>query len=339
MSGKDHARVNLGIWGDDDWLDLPPEAQHLYFVLWTSPALSYCGSGDWHPGRIAALAQGWTADDVEVAGSILSARRFVIIDGLTDEFLLRSWIKWDGLWKVPNMSVSVANARSVLASRALRGVIVHEVRKIRTLNPDSSSWDRAAVASMLDQTPVDPASLPAYNPSVNPGDKAMDKGLPNPRSNLTVNPYSVVEVNPPANPAPTPAPSPTPVTPSPRGSETGGNLTNALPESEPLSSRCSKHEHDVTPLRCGACREARLRVEAAEAERVEQAHRERRAAIEANAERVQAEIDDCDMCDQRGYRNGRVCSHDPDEDARRRRGIEKTRRALAGEPIEDEETA
>jgi hypothetical protein len=42
---RDHARVNLDIWGDDDWRDLTPPAQHLYFTLYTDPELSFCGAG------------------------------------------------------------------------------------------------------------------------------------------------------------------------------------------------------------------------------------------------------------------------------------------------------
>ncbi|CQD25355.1 hypothetical protein BN970_07157 [Mycolicibacterium conceptionense] len=130
-TGKDHSEINLAIWGDDDWLDLTPPAQHLYFVLWTSPQLSYCGAGEWHPGRIAAMSKGWTAQSVEAAAAEISRELFLIIDTNTEEFLLRSWIKHDGLWRKPNMAVSMANARAALASRTLRGVVVHEVQKIK----------------------------------------------------------------------------------------------------------------------------------------------------------------------------------------------------------------
>ena len=147
-TGKDHARINLDLWGNDDWLDLSPSAQHLYFVLWTSPQLSYCGTGDWHPGKIASKARGWTPADVELAAEELSHGLFLIIDTDTSEFILRSWMKHDGLWRTPNMAVSMANARADLASRMLRGVVVFEALKIRKREPTSPSWDRDAVAKM-----------------------------------------------------------------------------------------------------------------------------------------------------------------------------------------------
>ncbi|MCK8674274.1 hypothetical protein M1M07_24570, partial [Rhodococcus sp. HM1] len=191
-TGKDHARINLDIWGDDDWLDCSPRAQHLYLVLWTSPGLSYCGAGEWHAGKIAARAQGWTVAAVEAAAAELSRDLFLLIDETTGEFLLRSWIKHDGLWKVPNMAVSMANARAELASRALRGVVVHEVLRVRDAHSESSSWKREAVASMLEQKAVDPASLepftPAGNPSSNPIANPSANPWPNPYANPSVNP-------------------------------------------------------------------------------------------------------------------------------------------------------
>lgn len=206
-TGKDHARVNLAIWGDDDFLDLRVDEQALYLTLWTSPGLSYCGAGTWHPGRIANLAADWTADRVEAAAAGLSRALFVLIDRDTDEFLIRSWIKHDGLWRTPNMAVSLANARAELSSRALRGVVVHEVRKIRDANPDSSSWKRAPVASLLEQSEVDPAGLPSFvavrNPSPNPADKGWGQPIGSTHA-------SRVSPTPGANPGPTPAPSPAP---------------------------------------------------------------------------------------------------------------------------------
>lgn len=206
-TGKDHARVNLGIWGDDDWLDLSPAAQHLYFALWTSPGLSYCGAGDWHPGRVSNLAAGWDRESVTAAAIELSRQLFVLVDTETDEYLLRSWIKHDGLWRTPNMAVSMANARAELASRTLRGVVVHEVLKIRDANPESTSWARPAVATLLAQSAVNPVELEPLNPTANPASNPW--GQP-----IGSTPAATVNPNPPSNPGPTPAPTPAPTSSS-----------------------------------------------------------------------------------------------------------------------------
>lgn len=291
---RDHERTNLDIWGDDDWLDLSPEAQHLYFVLKTDPNLTYCGSGEWHPGRIAARAKGWTAASVETAAAELSgsAGIFVIVDPDTNEYLLRSWIKHDGLWRIPNMSVSMVNARAALASRTLRGVVVHEVKKLAKHFPEIGSWDRPAVQKMLSQRDIDPAELEPFTPSATPG------VAPAPTPDLTpaVTPQLRVNprdgVNPPANPGPTP--SPAPLTPTP----TGGYVTGERhqhdetdPNTAP-SAHCPGHPNGTT-RDCRPCRRARERREAWDAAR----HAEANAAREAR----KTEIRDCPHCDRNGW--------------------------------------
>lgn len=276
---RDHARVNLDIWGDDDWLDLSWRAQHLYFVLYTAPQLSFCGAGPWHPGRLANRASEWTADDIELAAIELSERLFLFVDTETEEFLLRSWIKHDGLWRTPNMAVTVANARGDLASRTLRGVIVFEVAKLATKHPESTSWARPAVANMLSQNAIDPTSIPPYNPGPNGGGNPTA----NPASNPTAKGYGHPGSNPGSKGGRTPPP--TPVTPTPEG----GYVSGERYEGQPPPSKCSKHINETFPPPCGACRDARQGREAWDTERTriaEEAKRVRRA-LAAN----------CPLCD------------------------------------------
>ena len=318
-TGKDHARINLDIWGDDDWLDCEPDAQHLYLVLWTSPQLSYCGAGDWNPGRIASRAKGWTSEAVEIAGAKLSRDLFLIIDTDTDEFLMRSWVKHDGLWRTPNMAVSVANARADLASRTLRGVIVHEVAKIRANNPDSSSWGREAVVKMLSQKAADPATLEPYNPTVNPAS--------NPWSNPGAKGYGQLDANPTANPGRTPATTPSPLTPSPIGGyeNTEGYLHDPT---SPPPSKCPEHINDPHPPNCRACGSARQAYAAWEVkQRRRNAEAHSAEARQRAEDRAQA-IADCEICDEDGYDRLTLCDHDPDTAERAKRGIALVRESL-----------
>jgi hypothetical protein len=288
-TGKDHARINLDIWGDDDWLDLTPAAQHLYFVLWTSPQLSYCGTGEWHPGRIAAKAKGWTPTAVELAGAELSHELFLLIDTDTSEFILRSWMKHDGLWRIPNMAVSMANARADLASRSLRAVIVHEVKKLVTANPDLSSWERDAVAHMLTQKSLDPTDIPSYNPVVIPTDNPWVNPTPNPAANG----YTNGNGNPPANPDRTPAPAPPPLTPLQEGLRNRGTSPSTATHNphHPPSPHCPKHPGG-TDRPCPGCGDARRAREHWDIQHAEYQRERRRVARQV--------IDDCQVCDQNG---------------------------------------
>lgn len=281
---RDHARINLDLWGDDDWMDLSVDAQMLYLTLYTNPGLSFCGAGEWHPGRIAARANDWTVPRVEFAAGELSRRLFVVIDTDTGEYLLRSWIKHDGLWRTPNMAVTVANARGKLSSRTLRGVVVFEVSKLRAANSESTSWDKPAVQNMLTQKAIDAADLEPFNPGPNPG----PKGGPNGDSKGGANPYGENGVNPTAKGGPTPAPTPSSYSNSNRGYvSTEGHLADdGLP-----SPYCPNHPNGYNKP-CTPCGEARETRKAAIAQR-ERDEKSRRSAIFET-------VRNCPLCDDHG---------------------------------------
>jgi hypothetical protein len=146
---REHGRVNVEIWSDPEFRNLPPAAQHLYLLLWTSPGLTYCGTHDWRPGRLAALSSAWTADHIALVGECLAARYFLVIDDDTEEVLIRSWARFDGLLKQPRMAVSFATAYATVASEKLRAVLVHETKKIQQSQPNLSCWGDKRVASLL----------------------------------------------------------------------------------------------------------------------------------------------------------------------------------------------
>ena len=195
---RDHAEITLTMWGDDDWRKLTPAAQHLYLLLLTSPSLSFCGVADWRPARIAKLAGDWTENAVREAASELATRLYLVIDEDSEEALIRSFIRHDGLMKKPNVAIAMATAHAGVASPLLRGVIVHELRRLHDEQPNLKGWVPEKVRAILQRESVDPSTNPSANPSLNPS----AKGLPNPSG----------------NPCPTPAPAPAPA-PAPSSNE------------------------------------------------------------------------------------------------------------------------
>ena len=210
LVARDHARVNVAIWGDPDFRNLPPAAQHLYLLLWTSPDLSYVGVADWRPGRLAALAAGWTREHIETAGACLAARHFIVIDPDTEEVLLRSWLRYDGLMKQPRMAISAINAYSSVYSELLRSVIVSEFHRIRKELPGASCWEDKRVVEVLSHPSVEPKSWPTptdpfthgLTPDVTP---SLGVGLPQTQGDVCL----------PPTPAPAPATTPAPYSSSP----------------------------------------------------------------------------------------------------------------------------
>ena len=139
--------------------------------------------------------------------------------------LIRSWARFDGLMRQPRMAVSFANAFAGVASPTIRGVLVHEARKIRQREPDLAGWSKPSVAELLEREPIDPRSrtLPddpfgsGFGTGLGSGFGAVSVPFgPNP--DIGLGPVSV---------PPTPAPTPTTYSGS---TNQGGAEANPRPE-------------------------------------------------------------------------------------------------------------
>lgn len=197
---RDHARVALSVWADDDWRDLSPAAQHLYFVLLTQPTLSYAGVADWRPARLRALASPWRRDGFDRAASELARRLYVVVDEDTEEVLIRSFVRHDGLMKQRNMAVSMVRAYEAIASKGIRAVFVHELARLRESDPGLAGW--VSCEHVLDNRSIDPAEYPTGYPS---NDTDVD-----PSTDPSVEGQSGGGPSPSVEGCPTPTPSPTP---------------------------------------------------------------------------------------------------------------------------------
>lgn len=166
---REFAKIKSAIWQDDDFRQLPPSAQHLYFVILTDPDLSYCGVGDWRPRRMLPKSAGWSIDDLHAAGAALTERRLLIVDEGTEEVLVRSFLRHDGVMQHNKLCVSAALAFASVASNTLRGVIVHELRRLREEFPEWPTWERQQVQEVLKRNAIDPASATPLAPGVGAG--------------------------------------------------------------------------------------------------------------------------------------------------------------------------
>lgn len=172
---RDRANIRLDMWADQDWRDLSSDAQHLYMLLLSHPTLSYAGVADWKPGRVAAMTRGKTVASVESAGMELQCRQFIWIDGASEEVLVRSYVKHDGLMKQPRLVVSMTNAYAAIASRTIREILAFEVQKLRDREPNLNAWTVKQVETLLKAKatdirtftpPVTPELTPAFTPNV-----------------------------------------------------------------------------------------------------------------------------------------------------------------------------
>jgi hypothetical protein len=170
---RDRASIRIDMWADQDWREVSGEGQRLYMQLLSHPTLSYAGVAIWHPGRLAAMTGDLAPVDIERAGAELVARFFIVIDTTTEEVLVRSFVKHDGLMKQPKLVVSMANAYAAVASKTIREVIAFEMQKMHNREPDLKAWSVPQTQTLLkagatDAHTLSPTVTPLFTPAVTP---------------------------------------------------------------------------------------------------------------------------------------------------------------------------
>ncbi|WP_330184993.1 hypothetical protein OHB26_16260 [Nocardia sp. NBC_01503] len=182
---REYAKLRIDIWADEDWSELSESAQHLYLRLLAHPRLSKCGVTDWHPARLASKTRGSTARHVLAAAAELVERQFVVVDIDTEEILVRTHIKHDGIMRSVNGAIGVVNDYADISSPTLQAVVVHELRRLRARLPELACWSVAEprahrVLALLRRPSADPAALPnPFDESVLPA-TAFDETDENP---------------------------------------------------------------------------------------------------------------------------------------------------------------
>src|SRR5690349_13811993 len=107
---RDHARIYLAIWNDENCHKRDQAAQHTYWMLLSQERLSYCGVLDYFPSRLATLTDGATEAKIKAAVKTLERRKFVVLDPETHELLIRTYVRHDGVFDRVNMGKAVGRA-------------------------------------------------------------------------------------------------------------------------------------------------------------------------------------------------------------------------------------
>lgn len=164
---RDHARIKTSRQRDTDWRALSVGAQWTYDAITTSEALTYVGVLDYRPGRIAALAAGQTAKKVDVAVKELEEKRFVVVDWVTEELLIRTYVRHDGVLSRINMGKAMGRSLAKVVSLDIRAAIMTELARCYREDKKAQGWvgfgdlfpeDMAVVESMASGMPLRIAS-------------------------------------------------------------------------------------------------------------------------------------------------------------------------------------
>ncbi len=128
---RSHGRILASIWAPgSDFLLLDSDAQRQFMFLLSQPDLSHAGLIPLRARRWAQSAADLTTDCVQTALKKLEAARFVVIDEDTEELLIRTYVRGDGVYKQPKVMIRMAEDAAVMASPRLRAAFVAEMRRI-----------------------------------------------------------------------------------------------------------------------------------------------------------------------------------------------------------------
>lgn len=137
---RQYAQIQVAIWSDEDFKELSPALQHMFFVLISQPRMNLCGVIDYIVTRIAGCSSSWTVGQVEKLVTGLEEKRYIVVDRETQELLIRTFIRNDGLLKMPNVAQGMASDYGEVMSDKLRKVLDRELKKAFHDDPELGGW-------------------------------------------------------------------------------------------------------------------------------------------------------------------------------------------------------
>lgn len=269
---REHARLLTRIWNDDDFLRLTGDAQRAYMLLVSQRTINNAGVLPLQIGKWARKAADASVEHVEKALAELVEQRYVAIDRDTEEVLVRSFIRNDGVVKQPNILKSALRQAVMVESASLRAVLAEELRRL-------GRDDARAVAEEINPEPLRNPSETVPDDFPNPSPETRREPQPNPSNRTLPEPFALgsgVGIG------------------ESFSSESGsGGETRASARDSPAprpSERCPKHQADIDPPPCRPCRDARIAAQTWDAD----------APLRARDARLV--IRECPWCDGDGYR-------------------------------------
>jgi hypothetical protein len=127
---RDHARVLAAIWNNRGFTGLGAQAQRMFVVALSQPAMSYAGVVPYQPRRWATLARDTTVQTVRRHTQELAAARFVVIDEDSEELLIRTFVRHDGVLMSPNVTRAMVKSYATILSPMLRAAFLTELHRL-----------------------------------------------------------------------------------------------------------------------------------------------------------------------------------------------------------------
>lgn len=122
---RSHGKILASAWNDEDFTGLPPRLQWMYWTLLGQPKLTLVGCMDFMPARWARLSDETSTEYVKAQIADLESRGYVLVDDETDELLIRTLPRHDGIAQAnANIRKGMWGAWRAIQSPMLRKVAV-----------------------------------------------------------------------------------------------------------------------------------------------------------------------------------------------------------------------
>ena len=127
---RDHGEILYRIWSDEDFTAMNESAQRLFFLVLSQPGITFAGVVPLTTRRWANLAKDSTPKKLATALAECVEDRFLVADEDTDELMVRSYVRNDGIMGNPNLAIAAMKAYRLIASPFLRAVVLIELRRL-----------------------------------------------------------------------------------------------------------------------------------------------------------------------------------------------------------------
>jgi hypothetical protein len=141
------------IWNDPDFLALAEGPQRLYMFLLSQPDLSHAGLVPLRIGRWAKKVAGGTRGLIEERITILEAARFIVTDPDTEELLVRTFVRNDGVYKQPKVMLRMREDARQIESPILRAAFRAELDRLPL--DELADGTRTTVSDIVDTLRAD----------------------------------------------------------------------------------------------------------------------------------------------------------------------------------------
>ncbi|NUO92760.1 MAG: hypothetical protein HOQ18_18335 [Dermatophilaceae bacterium] len=158
------------IWSDPDFIAMRATAQRMFMFLLSQPDLSHAGLLPMRVNRWAKKAEDLTARTVRSELDYLAERDYVVVDEDTEDVLIRTMVRNDGVYKQPKVMIRMREDARQIESPMLRAAFRQELDRLplhelsdRPGGPNADQPStRSQVQAVVDTLRADFADVAGY---------------------------------------------------------------------------------------------------------------------------------------------------------------------------------